>query len=68
MNKAILAGAGGMDKETTKQFLLFNPKPTGEPVNSHVHRIPREREPDYIAMQRFVEKSAELISIKKQGE
>jgi hypothetical protein len=43
---------------------LFNPKPIGEQVNVHVHRVAPEKEPDYAAMQRFIETSAESITTK----
>ncbi len=47
---------------------LFNPKPVGEQVNVHVHRVAPEKEPDYAAMQRFIDTSAESITTKKQTE
>ena len=34
---------------------LFNPKPAGEPVNTHIVQLPVEQEPDYEAMKRFAE-------------
>jgi hypothetical protein len=47
---------------------LFNPKPVGEQVNVYVHRVAPEKEPDYAAMQRFIDTSAESITTKKQPE
>jgi len=34
---------------------IFNPKPVGEPINSHVHESVREPATDFEAMRRFVE-------------
>jgi hypothetical protein len=58
-------GAPAMEHDKTlNKFILLNPKPAGEMVNPHVHRTPREREPDYDAMQRFIEKTAALTNKK----
>jgi len=43
---------------------LFNPKPVGERVNTYVHLIAPERAPDYTAMQRFIEASAQSIRVR----
>jgi hypothetical protein len=53
------------DKKPNNEFVFFNPRPTGEPVNSYVFRIEPQRGLDYFAIQRFIKKSAELISAKK---
>lgn len=34
---------------------LFNPKPEGEVVNSHVRRVPGQKETDYGQAQRLLE-------------
>jgi hypothetical protein len=44
---------------------LFNPRPIGERVNAYVHRIAPEKEPDYTAMQRLIDVSAESIGTRK---
>jgi hypothetical protein len=43
---------------------LFNPRPVGERVNMYVHQVAPEEEPDYKAMERFVEASAQSIRTK----
>jgi hypothetical protein len=44
---------------------LFNPRPIGERVNVYVHHVAPEKEPDYTAMQRFIDASADSIRTTK---
>jgi hypothetical protein len=43
-----------MDEPKVKYADLFNPKPVGEKVKTHVHRVAPEEEPDYEALQRLI--------------
>jgi hypothetical protein len=44
---------------------VFNPRPIGERVNMYVHRVAPEKEPDYTAMQRFIDAWTESIGAGK---
>jgi hypothetical protein len=44
---------------------LFQPKPVGEPVNSHVVPAVREPLPDYAAMQRMIEDKPVTAPVKE---
>jgi hypothetical protein len=43
-----------MDEPKVKYADLLNPKPVGEKVKTHVHRVAPEEEPDYEALQRLI--------------
>lgn len=53
-----------MDKEQKDKIKvsMFSLPQLGRQVNSHVHRIAPQPEPDYGAMQRFIQKSARLVT------
>jgi hypothetical protein len=57
-----------MDETRKGEFVIFNPRSVGEPVNSYVFRIEPQRETDYGAVQRMIRESAERIAAKKPEE
>ena len=57
-----------MNEKPNPEYVFFNPKPTGEPVNPHVFRIAPQRAPDFAKMQQLIRESAERMSAKKPEE
>ena len=53
------------DRQKKEQFVIFDSRPAGEPVNPYVVRIAPQRGLDYANIQRLIKESAELISVKK---
>lgn len=66
--RAVSAPGGPEMDRKQSEFMFFNPRPVGEPVNSYVFRIEPQREPDYSALQRSLKESAQRIAAKKLEE